>query len=145
VGGDHRDDEQVADEGRDPGLVDAGGEQVVEGRRDAADLGMGAVGAVEAAPPLVVHVFGRVGEQREPAEGPDEMQLIGDRAVGERHGEPAERAASVAAGVDRPLAHALDERVHLLAGLLADDLPEHPPEQPDVLAEGGVLARVGSG
>ena len=91
----------------------------------------------------MVHVLGRVRQQRQPPEGPDEVELVGDRTVGEGDGEAAERAAAVAPGIDGPLADALDECEHLGAGLVAHDLAEHPPEQPDVLAEGGVLPGLG--
>ena len=91
VGGDDRHDEQVGDEGADAVGIDARGDEVVERRLDAADLRARPVGAVEAPAPLVVHVLGRVGEQRQPAERPDEVQLVVDRpAAGASR--PARRA-----------------------------------------------------
>ena len=57
-------------------------------------------------------------------------------------GQRGERAAAVAPGVDGAPADALDELEDLVAGLVAHDLAEQPPEQADVLAERGVLAVV---
>ena len=98
---------------------------------------------MEAATALVVDVLGGVGEQRQPAERPDQMQLLVDRPVGEGVGQRVEGTASVAPGVDGAATHCLDEVENLVSGLFADDVAEDPAEQPDVGAEGGVLAEVG--
>ena len=113
--------------------------------REAADLGPRAVLAVEPPAPLVVDVLGRVGQQRQPAEGPDQVQLVVDRPAGQRRGERVERAAAVAPGVDGPPADRLDELEDLVAGLVAHDVAEQPAEQADVVAERGVLAVVRHG
>ena len=97
-----------------------------------------------AAAALVVDVLGRVGEQGQEAEGADQVELVVDRAVGERRPQLVERAAAVTPGVDGPPADLLDELEHLVAGLVADDLAEDAAEQPDVGAEGGVLAGLGA-
>ena len=127
----------------DGGAVEPGAGEVVERRREAAELGARAVLAVEAAAPFVVDVLGRVGQQRQPAERPDQVELVVDRPVRERVGQRVERAAPVAPGVDGAAADRLDELEDLVAGLVAHDVAEHPPEQADVLAERGVLARGG--
>ncbi len=74
------------------------------------------------------------------------MELVVDRLAGQGGRQPVERAAPVASGVDGAPADVLDELEHGIAGLLANDLAEHPTEQADVVAEGGILARsVGRG
>ena len=119
--------------------------EMVERGTEAAELGVRAVLAVEAASTFVVDVFGGVGEQRQPAERPDQVELVVDRPVRERVGQRVERTAPATAGVDGPAAHRLDEVEDLVTSLIADDVAEDPPEQMDVGAERGVLARVGFG
>ncbi len=55
---------------------------------------------------------------------------------------PSSGLRPIAPGVDGALTDALDQLEHRIAGLLAHDLAEHPTEQADVVAEGGVLAGV---
>jgi len=69
------------------------------------------------------------------------MQLLGDRSPGKGPLEGVERAATIAPGGDGTLADVLDQREHLVAGLLAHDVTEETPEQADVVAEGVVLGR----
>ena len=140
VGGDDGHDEQVGDQPLDVVGVDVGRRQALHRRGEAADLRARAVLAVEPAAPLVVHVLGRVGQRGQPAEGPDEVQLVVDRPLGERLAQRAERAAAVPAGVDGAPADLLDELEDVVAGLVPHDLAEQPAEQADVGADGGVLA-----
>ena len=101
---------------------------------------------VEASPPLVMDVLGGVGEERQPAERPDQVQLFADRTLRQRRGERVERTAPVTAGIDGAPPHRLDEIEHLVPGLIPDDVAEDAPEQPDVGAEGLVLTEhVGHG
>ena len=90
-----------------------------------------------------VHVLGGVGEQRQPPERADQVELVLDRPAGQRGRKGVEWAATAAAGVDGAAAHVLDEVEDLGAGLLADDVTEQAAEQADVAAERLVLARVG--
>ena len=91
----------------------------------------------------VMLVFGDVGEMREIAEGAhDRERLVGVEAVEDRL-ELAPRAGLVVAvEADRGLADALDERVGLLALLLAHGVAEDAAEQADVVAQRHVLVVV---
>ncbi len=142
MGGDHWRDDQVADQALDRVAIEPGALEVVERRGEAAELWLRAVLAVESTTPFVVDVLGGVGEQRQPAEGPDQVQLLIDRSVGKRLGQRLQRTASAATGVDGAPAHRFDEIEHLVARLIADDVTEDSPEQADVGAEGGILADV---
>ena len=101
--------------------------------------------AVEPASTFVVDVLGGVGQQRQPAERPDQVELVVDRPVRERVGQRVERTPPATAGVDGPAAHRLDEIEDLVTSLIADDVAEDPPEQMDVGAERRVLAESASG
>ena len=142
---DHRCDDEIADQSLDGGAIEPGPFEMVEGGGQAAQLRLRSTLPVEAATALVVDVLGGVGEQRQPAERPDQMQLLVDRSVGEGVGQRVEGAASAAPGVDGAPAHGFDEFEDLVSGLFADDVAEDPAEQPDVGAQGGILAEVGGG
>ena len=139
---DHRRDDQVVDQALDRVAIEPGALEVVERRGEAAELRLRAVLAVESATPFVVDVLGGVGEQRQPAEGPDQVQLLIDRSVGKRLGQRLQRTASATTGVDGAPPHRFDEIEHLVTRLIADDVTEDPPEQADVGAEGGILPDV---
>ena len=83
MGRDHRHDEQVADQPLDRRGVDAAGDQVVDRRRQAADLRPRAVLAVVAAAALVVDVLGGVG-QRRPASRRPGSGAAGRRSIARR-------------------------------------------------------------
>jgi hypothetical protein len=53
--------------------------------------------------------------------------------------EGVERAPSVPPRRDGPLTDVLDQLEHLVAGLRAHDVAQHPAEEPDVVAECCVL------
>ncbi len=139
MGGDHRGDDELVDQPAHRVAVEAGALEVVEGGDEAAELRSRAVFVVEAAAPLVMDVLGGVGEERQPAERPDQVQLLVDRPLRQRRGQRVERAAPVTAGIDGAPPHGFDEVEHLVTGLVADDVAEDAPEQPDVGAEGLVL------
>ena len=88
----------------------------------------------------VMLVLGDVGEMREIAESAhDRQRLVGAEAV-EHRLEFAPRAGLVVAvEADRGLADLLDERVGLLALLLAHRVAENAAEQADVVAQRPVL------
>ena len=88
----------------------------------------------------MVDVLGGVGEERQPAERPDQVQLLVDRPLGSASASESSGLRPSAAGVDGVPPHRLDEVEHLVTGLVADDVAEDAPEQPDVGAEGLVLA-----
>ncbi len=145
VGGDDRGDAQVGQQIGGGRGVDTGGDQAIGSGLDAARLRPAAACAVEPPAPLLMDVFGRVDQQREPAERPDQMELVGDRPTRERLGQPAEWAAAVAPVGHGALANVLDEGEHLVPRLFADHVAEQPPEQPDVGAEQLVLAGIAAG
>ena len=58
--------------------------------------------AVVAPAPLVVHVLGRVGQQRDPAEGADQVELVVDRPPAQLGGERRRAGAPSRRRVDRP-------------------------------------------
>ncbi len=91
---DHRRDDQVADQALDRIAIEPGALEVVERRGQAAELRVRPMLAVESATPFVMNVLGRVGEQRQPAECPDQVQLLIDRSVreGPRPASPADCA-----------------------------------------------------
>ncbi len=91
----------------------------------------------------VMLVLGDVGEMREIAERPhDRERLVGAEAVEDRL-ELAPRAdLVVAVEADGSLADLLDQRVGLLALLLAHRVAEDAAEQADVVAQRAVLVGV---
>ena len=143
MGCDHRHDEQVVDQPLDRHGVDPTGGQVVHRRRQAAELRPRAVHPVVAAAAFVVDVLGGVRQGGQPAEGPDQVQLVVDRSPGELVVQRAERAPTVAPGADGALADSLDELEHVVAGLVPHDLAEQPAEEADVRADRRVLAGLG--
>ena len=145
VGGDHRHDEQVVDRAAgSPSASTPAGGQVVERRRQAADLrpravrrggsGGGARGGRPRRcwPAAASQPNARIRCSWSSIERPASVVV-----------QRAERAATVAPGVDGALADALDELEHVVAGLVPHDLAEQPAEQADVLADRGVLAGIG--
>ena len=91
----------------------------------------------------VVLVLGDVGEMREIAEGAHDREgLVGAEAVEDRLELAPRGRLVVAVEADRGLADLLDERVGLLALLLAHGVAEDAAEQADVLAQRPVLVGV---
>ena len=85
-------------------------------------------------------VLGDVGEMREIAEGAhDRERLVGAEAVEDRLELAPGAGLVVAMEADRGLADLLDERVGLLALLLAHRVAEDAAEQADVVAQRQVL------
>jgi hypothetical protein len=138
MSGEHRHHPELVDDPSNGGGIELVVGEAVERGGDAALLGSRAADAVMAAPTLVVHVLGGVGKHRQPPERSDEVELVVDRP-GRKGIERIEWAPAVPAGGDGPTAHVLDQREHLVAGLIADDVAEQATEQTDVVAERGVL------
>ena len=116
---------------------------VLEGEGERAGAGRGAENRMRAVAADVMLVLGDVGEMREVAEGAhDRQRLVGAERVEDRL-ELAPRAGLVVAvEADRGLADLLDERVGLLALLLAHRVAEDAAEQADVVAQRPVLVGV---
>src|SRR5262249_41683605 len=82
--------------------------------------------------PDMVLVLGAIGEVREEAVGPDDMdRLLARQAVERALQRLARRLVLRAVEPDGGLAHVLDDIEDRLALLLADGVAEDPPEQPD--------------
>ena len=139
MGREHRDHTKVADQAGELGWRRAGGGEPIERRGDGADVGTRPTRAVVPSPALVVHIFGGVREDGQPAERPDQVELIGDRASGERDRQGVQRAPPVTPRGDGPAPYVLDQLEHLVAGLLAHDVTQESPEEPDVVTECRVL------
>ena len=140
VSGEHRAHQRAVEDVAESLRRDARTARVLEriGERARARRGAGLhVGAVA---PDVVLVLGDVGEMGEVAEGAhDRERLIGGETV-ERRLELAPGAGLVVAmEADRRLPDLLDERVGLLALLLAHRVAEDAPEQAYVVAQRPVL------
>ena len=137
-GADERPGELPRDDvGRQVGLV-----QQLERGGEAALLRWRALAAVEPAAPLVVDVLGQVGQQREVAEGADDV--VGRPDV--EPGQPLRELRTVHLGpadLEGLDAGRLDHVEDVGAGLLADHLAQDAPQQPDVVAQRGVVGAVG--
>ena len=141
VRGEHRAHQRAVEEvARAPSALDARLARAVEGEGERAGARRRAGLHVRAVAADVVLVLGDVGEMREVAEGAhDGERLVGGEAV-ERRLELAQGAGLVVAvEADRGLPDLLDERVGLLALLLAHRVAEDAAEQADVVAQRPVL------
>ena len=93
---------------------------------------------MEAAAALAVEVLGGVGEQRQPPERPDQVELVVDVGVCEELGERGDRVVARPSALHGGPADVLDEVEHVVAGLLAQHVADEPAEQSDVVAGIGV-------
>ncbi len=145
VGGQHRADLRALQRGADLVGAEPGRGQVLEAARERARGGLpGDLLRGQAA--RLVAVLGDVGEVAEVRERADHADRLVDRQALEQAVEvaPGARVVLVAVGHREP-AHALDELVGRIALLLADDLAEDAPEQPDVVEQRGEFAVGGGG
>jgi hypothetical protein len=111
-----------------------------EGGGQAALLRRRSLAPVVAPAPLVVDVLGQVRQHGEVAEGPDDV--VGHPDVQAR--QPIGQLLAGDLGTTDPEGihpGRLHQAEDVVASLLADDLAEHPAEDPDVLAEGLVAGR----
>ena len=142
VRGDHRAHQRTGQLAGHHLRVEVGLLQQPEGRGEAALLRRRPLAPVVAPAPLVVQVLGEVGQQREVAERPDHV-------VGAAHVEPGQPLRQLLAvhlrAADAEGLHAgrLDQLQDVVPGLLADHLPEHPAQQPDVLPQGQLVGALG--
>ena len=144
VGGQHRAHQRGIEKGGEPLGLDARLAHVLEGEGERAGAGSGAENRMRAVAADVMLVLGDVGEMGEVAERPHDRQgLVGAEGI-EHRLELAPRAGLVVAvEADRGLADLLDQRVGLLALLLAHRVAEDAAEQADVVAQRPVLVGVG--
>ena len=134
VGGDHRRHRQVAELGDDPLVRDATSDQLVEAGGDAALLGRRPGIEMVTAAPLLVQILCCVGQQRQPSEGTDHVQLVVDLGRPQDRGECSDWVTTVAPGLDSSQSHAFDEVERSVTGLLSEYVTDHGPHEPDVIA-----------
>ena len=142
MGGQHRAHQRAVEEGAEPLGLDARLAYPVKGEGERAGAGSGAGERMRAIAADVMLVLGDVREMGEIAEGAHNRQgLVGAEAV-EHRLELAPRAELVVAvEANRRLADLLDERVGLLALLLAHRVAEDAAEQTDVVPQRAVFWR----
>jgi hypothetical protein len=117
--------------------------QPLDRERDAAGLRGRADAPVVGPAPVGVDILGDVHEEREPAERADDMEGLVDRQSSEPGGERVvviSLPMALPAHLDGVAAHPLDDVEHVLARLLTHDVAEHAADEPDVRAQGFVLA-----
>src|SRR5208283_2791178 len=143
VRGEHGADQRAVEEGAEPLGLDARLARALKGESERARAGSGAENRMHPVAADVMLVLGDVGEMREIAErAHDRERLVGAQAVEDRL-ELAPRAGLVVAvEADGSLADLLDERVGLLALLLAHRVAEDAAEQADVVPQRAVLVGV---
>jgi hypothetical protein len=90
---------------------------------------------VMAAPTFEVDVLGGVGQEGQPVEGADDMQLVADLTFTQHRLQLVDVDRPGAPGADRGASNALDEVEHRRTGLAVDDIAEEASEQSDVGAE----------
>jgi hypothetical protein len=140
VGGEHRDDADVREELRRriaPQLALSGvGKQPPQRRGEGSAPGA----PRRAMAPDVVAILGDVGEERKVAERPHDRDrlVVGQRVEGLRE-RPPRRHVFQATGRHGEPTDGLDDVERELAFVLADRVPEEPPQQADVLGERRVL------
>ena len=98
VGGDHRRESHLVEHGGDRRRGDAAGEQLVDACLEAALLGRSPGVAMEATTAFGVDVLGGVGEERQPTERADEVQLTVERRVAELCGQLGDRPLRLRVG-----------------------------------------------
>ena len=98
---------------------------------------------MRAAPAILVHVFGEIGQMRKIAECAHDIERLRDRQVVEQRGEFVLDAGCIAlaraAQADGGLTNGLDPRKTFLAGLGAQHVAEQAAEQPRIFLERQVL------
>ena len=146
MGGQHRAHQRAVEEGAEPLGLDARLAYPVKGEGERAGAGSRAGKRMRAIAADVMLVLGDVREMGEIAEGAHNRQgLVGAQAV-EHRLELAPRAdLVVAVEANGRLADLLDERVGLLALLLAHRVAQNATEQTDVVPQRAVFGVVGVG
>ena len=126
-----------------PFFVDPGGGEVLQCVRDAAALRRRPCERVRAPTPILVHVFGDVGEMRKIGKGAHDVQRVGDcQRIQQCFQLGAQRRRLVrirAAESNRGLTDRFDARESRVAGLRAHDIAQQSSEEPRVFFERSIL------
>ena len=135
VSGDHGADAEILHDRPDQRGGHLGGGEAVEAGGEAAGTGRAAGDPVVASTPFEMYVLGGVGQQRQPVERPDHVQLLVDRATVEQFAQLLDVAGPRSSRLHGHTAHRLDEIERLVARLASHDVAQQPPQQPDVRTE----------
>ena len=87
------------------------------------------------ATPFDVDVFCGVGEQREPIECSDHVELLFDWLTAERITKGFDGTVAFPSAVDGKLSNGLDSLESFLTGMPVDDLAEQVAQETDVVAQ----------
>ena len=135
----HRRHQRLGEPVGERGGPDAGLREMRERRVDAAPLRWRAGQRVDAAAPVLVHVFREVREVRKIGKRAHDVERVGDRQVIEQRRQFGAHVARIgrfgAAKADRGLADRLDARIGILAGVAAQHVAQQPAEQAGVFLE----------
>ncbi len=132
MGRDHRADTQIADHRGDQLEGHVGRGEAIEAGREAPRARRAPGHPVMATASFEVHVLGGVGEQRQPVERTDHVQLLIDRPAVEQESQGVDVAGAGTTGVDGDAADRLDQVERVVTGLASDDVAQQATEQPDV-------------
>ena len=136
VGGDHRCHLEPVDGVAHRLRRDAGVDEPIEQCLEAAGASGPADGAVMPPATFDVHVFGGVGQQRQPVERTEHQHLFVERMFGECRADVIDRGAAGATRLDGDLADRLDQIEDGIAVGGPDGIAEESSQQSDVVTDG---------
>ncbi len=143
VRGEHRTHQRLREDGAQCRFADAGRAQPVQRMGDAARLRRRAGDRVCAPPPVLVDVFGDIGQMREIAERANDVERLCDRQLIQQTGELVlDRRRVVGRGTaqtDCGLPDRFDARIAALSRLRAQHIAKQTSQQTRVLLERQVL------